>query len=263
MKAVDVAAVATQLHTLGVEPGGVLLVHTSYRAVRPVEGGPLGLIAALREAIGSDGTLVMPTMTSGETIFDPRATPSDGMGITAELFWRQSGVVRSTHPGGSFAAAGPLAERICAPQPLAPPHGRESPPGRVHELDGQVLLLGVTHAESTLLHVAESIAGVPYSVEHPCLVDLDGRPTSIVIAETDHCCRGFSRMDAWLDARGLQREGPIAHAAAKLSKAKDIVAVALEHLAQDPLVFLCPAEADCGECDAARASAAHEEITLG
>ncbi|MGK3989420.1 AAC(3) family N-acetyltransferase [Sorangium sp. So ce136] len=36
-----------------------------------------------------------------------------------------------------------------APQPLSPPHGPDSPPGRVHELGGQVLLLGVTHAEST------------------------------------------------------------------------------------------------------------------
>lgn len=256
MRPVDVAAVASQLLTLGVDPGGVLLVHTSYRAVRPVEGGPLALIAALRAALGPDGTLVMPTMTSGETIFDPRATPSEGMGITAELFWRQSGVVRSTHPGGSFAAAGPLAERICAPQPLAPPHGRESPPGRVLDLDGQVLLLGVTHGESTLLHVAESIAGVPYSVEHPCLVDMDGKPARIMIAETDHCCRGFSRMDGWLEACGLQRQGPIGQATAKLSKAADVVAVALEHLAQDPLVFLCRAGVGCEECDAARASAA-------
>lgn len=27
-----------------------------------------------------------------ETLFDPRTTPTDQMGITAELFWRQPGV---------------------------------------------------------------------------------------------------------------------------------------------------------------------------
>ncbi|HTD76544.1 MAG TPA: AAC(3) family N-acetyltransferase, partial [Chloroflexota bacterium] len=48
-----------QLRAVGVEHGGVLLVHTSFRAVRPVEGGPLGLIEALRAAIGPPGTLVM------------------------------------------------------------------------------------------------------------------------------------------------------------------------------------------------------------
>jgi len=58
------AAVTAQLHALGVEPGGVLLVHTSYRAVRPVEGGPPGLIEALRAALGPEGTLVMPSWGS-------------------------------------------------------------------------------------------------------------------------------------------------------------------------------------------------------
>jgi aminoglycoside 3-N-acetyltransferase len=242
------------LSALGVRPGGVLLVHTSFREVRPVEGGPLGLIDALRRALGPNGTLVMPTMTDGETVFDPRSTPTAGMGITAELFWRQGGVVRSTHPGGSFAAAGPLAERICAPQPLAPPHGTESPPGRVHDLGGQVLLLGVTHAESTMLHVAESIAKVPYGIAHPCVVEVNGVAERVLIHETDHCCRGFIQMDDWLTARGLQRVGKVGNANARLSEARDVVAVAVERLVADPFVFLCPPGALCGECDEARAS---------
>src|SRR5712672_1405109 len=128
------AELEQQLRSLGVRAGGVLLVHTSFREVRPVEGGPLGLIRALRRALGARGTLVMPAMTDGATVFDPRSTPTEGMGITAELFWRQPGVLRSTHPGGSFAAEGPLAERICAPQVLSPPHGPDSPLGRVHDL---------------------------------------------------------------------------------------------------------------------------------
>ena len=35
-----------QLLDSGVEPGGVLLVHTAFSKVRPVAGGPSGLIAA-------------------------------------------------------------------------------------------------------------------------------------------------------------------------------------------------------------------------
>ncbi len=249
----SVDEIAAQLVTLGVTFGGVLLVHTSFRHVRPVEGGPAGLIEALRKALGPCGTLVMPTMTDGESVFDPASTPTVGMGITAETFWRQEGVVRSTHPGGSFAAVGPLAERICAPQPLAPPHGVESPPGRVRDLDGQVLLLGVAHSESTLLHVAEAIAHVPYSVEHPCMVEVDGAAVRVMIAETDHCCRGFACMDAWLDARGLQHQSRVGNATATLAGARDIVAVAVERLAEDPLVFLCPPGAHCDECDRALA----------
>ena len=247
------SSIVEQLNALGVREGGVLLVHASFRAVAPVDGGPLGLIRALREAVGS-GTLVMPTMTSGEEVFDPKATPTAGMGITAELFWRQPGVVRSTHPGGSFAAEGPLAEEICRPQPLSPPHGPDSPVGRVHDLDGQVLLLGVTHSENTTLHLAEAIAGVAYSISHPCVVEIDGVTRTVMIPEPDHCCRRFRQLDEWLRARGLQREGRVGHADARLANARDIVSVALENLRQDRLVFLCPPDEGCEECDRARAS---------
>jgi aminoglycoside 3-N-acetyltransferase len=222
--------------------------------VRPVESGPLGLLRALRAALGPDGTLVMPAMTDGETAFDPETTPTHQMGITAELFRQQAGVVRSTHPGASFAAAGPRAREICAPQPLSPPHGPDSPVGRVHELGGQVLLLGVTHSESTTLHLAEAIARVPYSVSHPCLVEIDGHWQRIPIAETDHCCRRFDLADGWLRERGLLREGKVGHADARLMASRDLVEVAVAELAQDPLCFLCPSEDGCEECDRARAS---------
>lgn len=248
----DTDALVTALHTLGVRPGDVLVVHTSYRALRPVEGGPLGLIAALARAIGPGGTLVMPTMSDGEAPFDPHSTPTCDMGITAELFWRQPGVLRSTHPGGSFAAMGPAAAVICAPQPLSPPHGYDSPVGRVWDLDGKVLLLGVEHSEDTTLHLAEAMAGVPYAVSHPCVVDVDGTHRVVEIAETDHCCMGFRRLDGWLGDR--QVVGAVGRARAKLARSRDIVEVAVERLRVDPLVFLCDAEAGCEECDAARAS---------
>ena len=255
-KEVSVEQVAADLRALGVKAGGVLLVHTSFKAVGPVEGGPLGLISALRAALGPQGTLVMPTMTDGETLYDPRTTPTAGMGITAETFWRQPGVLRSGHPGGSFAAAGPLAERITAPQPLSPPHGPDSPPGRVHDLDGQILLLGVTHSENTTLHVAEALARVPYGVEHPCVIaDGDGdRARTVMIRETDHCCRRFVLLDGWLRASGQQREGAIGHAHARLCDARAVVTTALARLIEDPLIFLCPADSGCAECDLARAS---------
>ena len=41
-----------QLLDLGVEPGTVLVVHSAFWKVGPVEGGPVGLVAALREALG-------------------------------------------------------------------------------------------------------------------------------------------------------------------------------------------------------------------
>jgi aminoglycoside N3'-acetyltransferase len=250
------AAVAGQLRALGVEEGGVLLVHTSFRAVRPVEGGPAGLVLALRDALGPEGTLAMPSWSEDDDEpFDPRTTSAaPSLGVVADAFWRLPGVARSPH-AFAFAAAGAQAARITSgPLPL-PPHAPESPVGRVHDLDGQVLLLGVGHDADTTLHLAELLAGVPYRVPKHCTVLEGGRPVRIEYGENDHCCARFALADGWLRERGLQSEGRVGHAAARLARARDVVAVALERLRRDPLLFLHPEGAACTECDEARASA--------
>ena len=229
----------------------------SFRATRPVAGGPLGLIEALLDTVGPGGTLVMPSWTGeDDATFDPITTPaSPDLGVVADMFWRLSGVLRSNHPF-AFAAAGPQAARITSdPLPL-PPHIRESPVGRVHEVGGQVLLLGVGQDADTTLHLAEILAGVPYRVPKYCTVLQDGLPTRIEYKENDHCCQRFTFVDDWLRARDLQSEGQVGNAHARLAGARDIVEVAVERLTRDPLLFLHPADAGCTECDEARRSTA-------
>lgn len=249
---VNKSRLADQLRNLGVEEGGVLLVHTSFRAVRPVEDGPAGLIAALREALGPAGTLAMPCWTGDDsTPFDPALTAaSEDLGVVAETFRTLPGTVRSTHPF-AFAAAGPKAAEIVAgPLPL-PPHAPDSPIGHMHDLDGQVLLLGVGHDADTALHLAELLAGVPYGVPRHITVSRDGRPARVDYRENDHCCARFALADGWLRSRGLQREGPVGNAQARLMRMRDVVALAVAELAREPLLFLHPRGAGCGDCDEA------------
>jgi aminoglycoside 3-N-acetyltransferase len=244
-----------QLHSLGLRPAGVLLVHTSFRAVRPVEGGPEGLIAALREALGPDGTLVMPSMSDDDNDpFDPKATPCLGMGIVADNFWRLPGVLRSDSPH-SFAAAGPHAARITAPHPIDVPHGLDSPVGRVWELDGQVLLLGVGHDANTTIHLAENLAGVRYRRQKYAMILDNGRPTRLAYAEIDHCTQRFDLLDGWLEEKGQQRTGPVGHATAHLARSRDIVDAVIPRLRHDETIFLHPTGVD-EECDQARESLA-------
>jgi aminoglycoside 3-N-acetyltransferase len=249
------AELVAQLHAVGIREGDVLLVHTSFRAVRPIEGGPEGLIDALLAAVGPEGTLVMPSWTgSDDQPFDPAASPAaSDLGIVADLFWRRPGVLRSNHPF-ACAATGPHAATIVGdPLPL-PPHIPASPVGRVHELDGRVLLLGVGHDADTTLHLAELTAGVPYRVPNHCTVLEDGRPRRIEYGENDHCCAGFASADGWLRAAGLQSEGRVGYAHARSARSRDIVALALRPLRDDPLLFLHPADAGCAECNRARST---------
>jgi aminoglycoside 3-N-acetyltransferase len=77
--------VTKQLLELGIKQGGVLVVHCAFSKVKPIEGGPLGLIRALQEAIGVDGTLVIPSMTDDDDHpFDPKTTHCLGTGVEAD-----------------------------------------------------------------------------------------------------------------------------------------------------------------------------------
>lgn len=232
-----------ELLVLGVRPGDVLVVHTAFSKLPPIDGGPRALIDGLLGTIGAEGTLVMPAMSDDDEVpFDARTTPCHGMGVTADTFWRMPGVLRSDNPH-SFAAFGPHAAEITKPHPLDVPHGLDSPIGRVFELRGQVLLLGVGHDANTIIHLAENLAAVRYR-RAKYLTLPTGR---FDYAEIDHCCENFNRMDEWLDAARRQRR----NAFARLIESRDIVEVALEHLREREDVFLHP-RGICEECDDAR-----------
>lgn len=251
----SISSLVEQLRALGVVEGGVLLVHTSFRAVRPVEGGPRGLIEALVQSLGPRGTLVMPSWPDdADQLFDPRVTEAaSDLGVVAQAFWRLPGVRRTSHVQ-AFAAFGPRAEHVLHdPLPL-PPHIPESPVGRVHELDGQVLLLGVNHDADTTIHLAELLADVPYRQPKTCTAVVEGRATRIEYFENDHCCQRFQLVDGWLRAAGAQVEGRVGNAVARLTAAREIVAAVVPRLEREPLFFLHRAAAGCADCDAARAS---------
>jgi aminoglycoside 3-N-acetyltransferase len=236
-----------QLHALGVERGGLLLVHT---ALSKVGTNPGALIDALLEALGKEGTLVMPSMADDDDVpFDRATMPCRAVGLVADTFRRMPGVLRSDNPH-AFAAHGPLASRITQPHPIDIPHGVDSPPGRVLHLNGSVLLLGVGHDCNTTVHVAEAIAGVRYRQPKYATVLENGTPKRYEYGETDHCCEKFALLDEWLGER--QRRGRVGNAAARLARSRDIVAAALARLRDHETVFLHPAGA-CAECDLARA----------
>jgi len=179
-----VESLTRDLIELGVRPNSTLLVHSSLSALGWVCGGSEAVVMALIAAVGPAGTLVMPTHTSSlsepehwgdppvppswwPTIratmpaFDPRTTPSRAMGLIPETFRRWPGALRSYHPQVSFAARGPTASFIVERHSIRDGLGDESPLGRIYDLDGDVLLLGVGHGRNTSLHLAEVRSDYP------------------------------------------------------------------------------------------------------
>lgn len=157
---------AAELQKLGVRRGGVLLVHSSLSSLGFVPGGAAAVIAALQDALGPDGTLLMPAhtwewMNRGLRVFDARSTPGCVGGI-AEAFRRLGGVRRSLHPTHSVTAKGPrAAEMLEGHEKAETPCGAGTPYARLLEADGQILLLGATLDSNTAFHCMEALCGYP------------------------------------------------------------------------------------------------------
>ena len=247
-----------QILDLGIIPGSTLLVHCAFSKVKPIEGGPVELITALLAALVPGGTLVMPSMTDDDQIpFDPETSTCMEMGVVANTFWQLPHVLRSDSPH-AFAALGPEAAAITKPHPLDIPHGLDSPVGRVYELEGQVLLLGVGHDANTTIHLAEFMAGVRYRQKKSIMINQADQVVRFNYEEIDHCCQNFNLVDEWLELQGLQQRGKVGHADARLIRSQDIVEVVVSHLRDNETIFLHPHGVD-HECDQARASLSNEK----
>jgi len=151
---------------LGIEQGDTLLVHSSLDEFNAFQGKPMDVILAMREAIGPTGTLLMPTLPFRGSaveyvrelrVFDVRRTPSQ-MGLLTELFRRNPGVIRSTHPTHAVAAWGMRAsEMVDAHHAATTPCGRQTPYGRLLDHNGKILFLGTDINVMTFFHTVEEI----------------------------------------------------------------------------------------------------------
>lgn len=165
----------------GIVKGMTLIVHSSMSSLGWVCGGAQTVIQVLEDILTEEGTLIMPAHSGDlsdpanwgnppvpeswwETIrremppFSRDLTPTRGMGRIAETFRKQDGVRRSGHPQYSFAAWGKNRDYILQDEKYEYAMDMKSPLGRIYELGGSVLLLGVGHSNNTSIHLAEYLA---------------------------------------------------------------------------------------------------------
>lgn len=243
-----VESLKNDLAALGVVPGMVLLVHSSLSSLGWVSGGPVAVILALEETLGPLGTLVMPAHSGDYS--DPEIwenppvpeswkelirqtmppfmidlTPSRGIGVIAETFRKQDGVLRSDHPHFSFTARGLKAAEITSRHELNFGLGEGSPLARIYEADGWVLLLGAGHDSNTSLHLSEYRAEYPTRkvIETGAPILVDGKRRWVTMKDIDLDTSDFERMGKNFKRTAFVRTGKVGKAQARLMSQRALV----------------------------------------
>ncbi|MEV8457291.1 AAC(3) family N-acetyltransferase [Streptomyces sp. NPDC052095] len=257
---------AGQLTALGVEPGGILLVHASMRAVGPVSGGARALAGAVRDALGPGGTLVVPSFTPENSDTSPHyldrvrglddrareavraamppfdeATPAPSVGRMAEAVRLGPGAVRSGHPQTSFAAVGPSARSLLAGHRPDCHLGEDSPLARLYGSRAQVLLLGTGFDTCTAFHLGEYRVPAPPRRTYRCVVTLAGvrqwwEYEDVALDDSDFAALGadFARVSG-----PLVNTGPVGSSTSRLFRLTDAVDFAARWLPSHRDPVLC------------------------
>lgn len=227
--AYDAAALVAALRKLGVGAGDTVMVHASWLPDNGFRGGPAGFVAALKEAVGPDGLLVMPSFTYHDEssaaflarggVMDLRRSPSR-MGLLSEVFRRDRGARRSLSPTHPLAAWGRDADAFLSGHDATPASfGPDSPFGRLAERGARILLVDAPFSTITYTHFLEDrIRGtlaVPFYEAEPRrgeVVDAAGNRRSmpvLVITEAANAARRESRLVAALERIGAFRRARV------------------------------------------------------
>jgi aminoglycoside 3-N-acetyltransferase len=249
--------VADGLRALGVTAGQVLLVHASLRSLGPVPGGAATIVAAIRDVIGSEGTLVVPAGTSSNSDtsrlylartagmtdeevrrywaamppFDPVSTPSEGMGRVAEYVRTLPGAIRSAHPQSSFAAVGPMAHELMDNHATDCHLGESSPLARLYDTQATILLMGVDYRACTAFHLAEyRYAPSPPVRSYRCVIAMAGEPVWYEYSDVVLDDQYLGELGADFDRAGMAVTGYVMEAYCRLASLVTAVDFATEWL---------------------------------
>jgi len=157
----------SSLREAGIKNGDTIFVHSRISAF-----GKLctfdknfllqALSDALKECVGKDGTIIMPTFTYSfdkNEAFDMDNTKST-VGVLTEFFRKEKDVSRTIHPNHSAAIWGKNKNNLL--KISKDTFDENSILGKLHKLNGKIVFLGAPFQSCTFIHYIEQMHKVPY-----------------------------------------------------------------------------------------------------
>jgi aminoglycoside 3-N-acetyltransferase len=229
---------------LGVTAGDILLVHSSYKSLGGVEGGPQTVIDALLAVLGENGTLIMPTFNFDfckGVPWDVRNTPSQ-MGVITNMVRENPNAKRVFHPIYSFAVLGKQADALTRER-YKSSFEEKSLFGKLRALGGKIMIIGLSYTNSmTFFHHVEEMEGVDYRYIKAFtgqVTEEDGRTYedtfTMLVRDLDKgVITEVNPMGALMEEAGIISVRKIGETDVKLMRADDVYRFTAREMRRDP-----------------------------
>lgn len=230
------------LDRIGVRRGDSLMLHSSWRELNGYSGSPAKFCAVLRNYLGPEGLLVMPSLTyhnmsSAEFLatgkpMDVRRSPS-AMGLLTEVFRRGKGVLRSLSPTHPLLAWGADAASFVANhEATESPFGPASPFASLLDRNALLLCLDCGFSSITFTHFVEDrlASTLPFPLYEPeplpgTSIDLDGNRIECrvrVLSREANRLRREQRLIEHLNRAGTLRQARLGNSRFTWIRAADL-----------------------------------------
>jgi len=156
------------LKKLGIKKGDVIFVHSDVSVFGKLCSFDRNfilssLVEALKESVGENGTLIIPTFTYSfcrDEVYDVDKSMAT-IGALPEFFRKQPGVIRTNHPIFSVGIWGENKNEFANIGKDS--FGKDSIFGKIHKNKGKIVILGPPFKTSiTFNYYVEQSYGVPY-----------------------------------------------------------------------------------------------------
>ena len=240
-----------QLYDLGINPGDVILMHSSMKALG-TDLTPEKFLLELMNAVTPEGTLLLPALTYENVTFEkPFFSVSESIpcvGILPKTFHMMEGVIRSIHPTHSVCAWGKHAKKITEGHINDnTPVGANSPFMQLPGYNGKILFVGDILNSCTFMHGIEEIVNAPYTLNTEMtrytLKDADGS-----VRDKDYYTHNFKGWEQeYVRIRDILtfpaiHTGPVLQASCTLIDANALKTAAIARFEEDIYSFVSPAD---------------------
>lgn len=257
----DGAGLTKALRAAGVRPGDTVMVHSSWLPMNGFRGKPADMVSALKQAVGPDGLLVMPSMpyhnmSSAQWLaqgkpMNVRRSPSM-MGMVSESFRRSEGVERSANLSHPLLAWGRDARAFIQGHELTEyPFGPASPFAKLLYRDAMLVCIDVSFASITFSHFVEDriahTLGVPLYEDRPVagvVIDREGERSECavkVLSAQANALRRESRLVERLEQRHILNRARVGNTQLLFVRAGALTACAENMVASGQHFFDRPA----------------------